>query len=485
MPARGQANYTTTTNGIMKRIIPFVLALVVACASATGLLSLSMASRPPVRGVVAANATTVRPIPPVALTPFLHIYQYGVGHGDCAMICVRDQKSASDATIQRVCIIIDCGKVSQANMPNLWTTMLEDMKKSFRTPDDPTAPLEVDYFVVSHMHYDHMANAATLLKKIKPPTGTTYGTNLQVVDRLYTIHSADWYDIFKAPDPDAQTMVDNYKTATQPTYKHRNIRAGQYLVELNKFKMQCVAANGYVIDGNTPTCGMRNVGVTTCGKPRNENDLSFAWVIEFDDFRYFTGGDIAGVNTGEWNLEQRIVDYYKIKKGLAPTNGAPYPYHMCAMKVSHHGSVTSSTQEFVNYFQPKVAVFSARKRKFSTTTNEGLPQKTIVDRLRTFPKLPTGTNTCDLYYTYIPFPGDAANCDDKVYYERNPSGSQALDYRDILIAVGKQQRGPTALSIASPVAMEIGQRVRSKADLKLATQDFTWPGTQPTTCNRH
>jgi len=67
---------------------------------------------------------------------------------------------------------------------------------------------------------------------------------------------------------------------------------------------------------------------------KNENDLSLAFVIIFNDFIYYTGGDLEG--KGEIDAANDI-----------PKVPCYSPPSRTAFKAGHHGSQTSASNEFL------------------------------------------------------------------------------------------------------------------------------------------
>lgn len=98
----------------------------------------------------------------------------------------------------------------------------------------------------------------------------------------------------------------------------------------------CIAVNQYVDGVGGPfTSGM-------AVDPKNEKSL--ALLIDFNNFRYYLGGDIE--STQEARIAQR----------LNPANNALG--RVLAMKVSHHGSDRSTAATFVNRLRPSAAFVS-------------------------------------------------------------------------------------------------------------------------------
>lgn len=99
----------------------------------------------------------------------------------------------------------------------------------------------------------------------------------------------------------------------------------------------CVAVNGQVEGGNS-------VALDT----KDENDASVALKLRFGTFDYFVGGDLTG---GGLSGSRRTKD---VESLVAPVVG-----DVDVLKVSHHGSKTSSNQIFLDTLRPEVAVISA------------------------------------------------------------------------------------------------------------------------------
>jgi hypothetical protein len=157
---------------------------------------------------------------------------------------------------------------------------------------------------------------------------------------------------------------------------------GQDLFKLNtqytlkNTQMICLASDGVIGD-------MRKaepVGAATSTQPRGENDLSFAFLLRFGSFRYYTGGDIDDA-PGETTMEQFLLDQLKTDWTKTHMGRTPVPdFHACAIKVNHHGSANGTKAPFVDYFKPKVAVFSSGLQKFSSDFH---PSEQVVKRLAT------------------------------------------------------------------------------------------------------
>lgn len=81
---------------------------------------------------------------------------------------------------------------------------------------------------------------------------------------------------------------------------------------------------------------------------------------------YLKNNDTSALYTGDIDkkIEQKIISEYNFKADV--------------LKVSHHGSKHSSSQEFINIISPKVAVIEVGKNSY------GHPTAEVLDRLKTF-----------------------------------------------------------------------------------------------------
>jgi len=101
----------------------------------------------------------------------------------------------------------------------------------------------------------------------------------------------------------------------------------------------CIAANLYTQTQNGIQGPFGGNGVD----PRNEKSLAF--LVQFNNFRYYIGGDLTSVQE-DGNAQNSLQAYLQ---GLGRVH---------AMKCSHHGSQHSSSQAFINALQPRAAFMS-------------------------------------------------------------------------------------------------------------------------------
>jgi competence protein ComEC len=93
----------------------------------------------------------------------------------------------------------------------------------------------------------------------------------------------------------------------------------------------------------------------------DENDLCVGLLVEYENFEFFVGGDLSGVNSSS---------YTNIETPTAPEIGDIDVY-----RVDHHGSSSNSNTTFVSTLDAEVAVISVGSNSY------GHPTQTVLDRL--------------------------------------------------------------------------------------------------------
>jgi hypothetical protein len=296
-----------------------------------------------------------------AKAQYLRIYHIGVGQGDCTLIVGADYLSGTTDGVT-FSLLIDSGNKMNDNK-------LGEVFKFIKDTLDKYTNGYLTYLVVSHLHSDHLGNMPKLIQKIS--TEPNMVKNLQVIDRLA------FQKIYGSPvdqcwDYGTSNVVNEYINAVNTYLPGKRILCASTasLLPLQNIGMWCLSANG-VVNGNSfiPTSG-----------PLSENDLSFSFVLAFNGFKYFTGGDVGGgapYADGETPISNFITGVF------------PSPFHSCFLKSSHHGSGHSTNATFLNVFNPFAAVIPSALRSFNGTR---IPVYSTINAFAT-----AGTN---LYYTY-------------------------------------------------------------------------------------
>ena len=153
------------------------------------------------------------------------------------------------------------------------------------------------------------------------------------------------------------------------------------------FRLLCLCGAGKLPDGTNVMTDWGNNKNRNL-KQSNPNDYSLAWHIEWDGFRYYTGGDLSGDLTTQkyFNIEEPMVEYLHALKD---------DYQVDALKADHHGSTNNnyfkpekgSPKSLFDYFKPETIVVSCNQKKkcprapFVINTNKFLNENNASDLL--------------------------------------------------------------------------------------------------------
>ncbi|ABX04617.1 MAG TPA: hypothetical protein DEF47_02060 [Herpetosiphon sp.] len=183
----------------------------------------------------------------------------------------------------------------------------------------------------------------------------------------------------------------------------------------------CIAANKYVSRAgvnaapafistasiyNGPNRRMSDADIND-QENKNDNAKSLAFIIEFNNHRYYVGGDIerpqedgfTNPNTG--NFQLGIRDY------LVPQSRIDQ--RVLSMKTSHHGSATASSRTFISQLMPMATFISTgsgnhhdHPAQSTVNTLDGYPEQPILgdpnQRLRHPPAPPQSPQQPNPYY---------------------------------------------------------------------------------------
>lgn len=239
----------------------------------------------------------------------LVIHCVNIGHGDCTLII-----SPSGRTM-----MVDAGPPYNASMSHLYHYL------------DSLDIDTLDYFVSTHYDLNHIGGLDTLFN------------GGIVIDTLYD--RGWWYC--------SQFYEDSYAPMVAGI---RHTINDDQIIDLGdsvRVTVVCVNGNGLLAE---PYVSSSCIG----GGPNDENDFSIAVVVDYNDFRFFAGGDLTGYTDG---------GYRDIETSIASEVGDLEVY-----QVNQHGSDYSTNQFFLETIKPEVSVLSVGK-------NPELPDASVVSRL--------------------------------------------------------------------------------------------------------
>lgn len=190
---------------------------------------------------------------------------------------------------------------------------------------------ELDYIVVSHYHADHIGAIASIHDR----TGANHG----VWDRGWSYTTITYTNYANAVAADRQTLV-----------------AGQVLDLGDGVTATVIALNG------------NGVLQPPFDNNNRENEYCVALLIECGDFDFFQAGDLVGVNNST---------YVDIETSVALTMEGMGKADIEVLRVSHHGSYSSSNAFFLNTTTPEVALISV-----GATNPYGHPHASHLGRLQ-------------------------------------------------------------------------------------------------------
>ncbi len=333
-----------------------------------------------------------------AQTPRLEIHHIGAGDGDATLIIAIDTVNAKDIKgnyfLDTAVILIDGQRSSGGK--EVWRYIQDTLNAL-----SPTLK-RINYIVVSHLHIDHYGGIPYIVSKAKG-AGWEIGS---VIDRQFANYSdykgADQildscYDSLKVINPDAASFKKYNDTLKKYNlYPTKTVSVAQNLLKPFNFKtiyMFCVTSYGKTasVKSYTDTCFLPSFvsGGIRYYTPKSENDLSIGFLLRFQGFNYLTLGDLGGLSSGNY-----VNGETPVTKGIMSGLKYPTTYHICANKVSHHGSEESTTNWFANTNNFTASVFTASLRSYGGSPH-ALPTQTAITNL-----INTGADT--LLYTFIP-----------------------------------------------------------------------------------
>lgn len=276
------------------------------------------------------------PVPLHGQDPHLRIVVLTMGQADSTLV-IGNGKT----------LLIDCGEKVNTNSTHY--LHVADAIQRY------TGRKHVDYFVLSHYHFDHMGKFhkytdgrqfASGIFGLVESEGITIGT---VIDRGDALRSPT-SKIFK----DYTSKIEEWKNAGKVGQRLTAVKGIGQIDLGSGIKVDIVAVNGEGIheelEQDNPTI------FDDC--PPSENDFSVALKISLNDFEFFTGGDLTG-NFHDEDYEVRSFGgdscsvYTNVEKRIAANVGDIEIY-----RANHHGSGHSSSPAFLTALDPEFILIS-------------------------------------------------------------------------------------------------------------------------------
>ncbi len=296
----------------------------------------------------------------------LEIHQLNVGHGDAAIIVSKFQRASGGDSINKV-MIIDFGKISSRDLVGEYL----DAQFNYSGP--------VQYAIVTHYDMDHYKGYDVFCQEYLKRTGNKV-ENLYIPGglvksgRSYTYPktgthptASDWLP--KLPSSAFYSKKANLthflKYAADSKYtnslvqlsdeKRLNIDFVFDVIEGVPVKMTALAGVQYVR-------GKKERVFSESGSANND---CLAWVLEYGQFRFYTGGDLGGETGSSYIDHETDVAAYLASESsfdAYPTATARKDVrargHVCVAKIGHHGSKESSNDTFLKKTNPTAWIVS-------------------------------------------------------------------------------------------------------------------------------
>jgi len=309
----------------------------------------------------------------------LKIVQFNVGQADAALLLTPNGDAA----------LVDTGEFSKHGS-DIADYLCNESRNG-------VSPIEtVRFLFSSHYDADHIGGAPGLNGKIKvlaaydqgPSKKRNAGSSSTVYGR-YVRYIGD-------PDGDGQKDDNEPDFVRYKTYPGISLRMG----EGDAVQLLVISVNGNTFGRD------HDLPLDPSQKKINENPGSLALSVRLKDFEYLTCGDaFSDCWKDEPDSEGALIDAEAIPDGP----------DIDVLKVSHHGSDTSSGERFICALKPELAVIP------SDYTGDHLPKKTSLKVLETNGALTlvTGKATDDKGNYH-----DAEHCYDDDY---TPNQEKVLD----------------------------------------------------------
>ncbi|HKY62458.1 MAG TPA: MBL fold metallo-hydrolase [bacterium] len=205
----------------------------------------------------------------------------------------------------------------------------------------------INALVVSHYDLDHIGGVSEIPLGLDGLPNTADDVNVLAV-----------YDRGGEPWDSSPGYGKYLESLDDWKIPRRTLSAGDSLLLDSAVSIRCVVSNGIVGDGSSAPEVVDISPATYAGR---ENAASVGLLIEFGDFRYLTAGDLTGGGMADGFLTPDV------ETPLAELVG-----EVDAVHVNHHGSGSSSNEEFVKIGAQMVFIQAGKDNPYHHPTNEVL-----------------------------------------------------------------------------------------------------------------
>jgi len=195
---------------------------------------------------------------------------------------------------------------------------------------------QIDALVITHYDFDHLGGVPSLLSGEDGIPNTDDDMPLGVA-----------FDRGGQPWDNSPGYPDYLGALDARKIPRHELAAGESLELDPSIAIRCFAANGAVSLGNG---NLSQVDLSIPTYSGRENGASVALLVEFGSFRYLTAGDLTGGGSTDGFLTPDIETLLGEAVGKVDV-----------VKVNHHGSLSSSNENYVTATHPSAVVVQAGK----------------------------------------------------------------------------------------------------------------------------
>lgn len=297
----------------------------------------------------------------------LEIRHLDVVGGDSTLIFIRD----NDSKKILYKLLIDSG--AEGSGGSVLTTYLNgvaELREDVTVNNEPKRLAVLDCIIATHYHLDHIdgftrfGTAGILFRRYMDNGG--YTANNQLLKARHGegkgVAGTTIFSQYASTVQANRVGAEAARLLAIPFIAADAVLPGAgapFVVKLGEttgITLTCYCANGILASGKD-VLGEQKRQKNRAPSP---NDLSLAFVLEWDGFRYFTAGDLSGDLTKKsyYDIESALITYL-----TDTTNGPVKDKGVSVLRVSHHGSEHSNQPDLFTKLKPQVIIVSCNTKK--------------------------------------------------------------------------------------------------------------------------